>query len=230
MNIIWLGHGSFRLEIEDQVLLIDPWLEGNPMMPNDRQAEALEGATHFLMTHGHFDHVTGVAELAAKHDLPVSGMFELINLLEAQGAPAGHAFNKGGTIALGGVEVSLVPASHSAGMKVGDRAVYAGTECGLVIRGDGHCIYFSGDTTLMADMAWIGDYYKPDIGMLCAGGYYTMDMKMAAYAAKTYFDFKTVIPMHYRTFPALEQSAEDLAAGLPGVTVIEPQVLEPIKI
>jgi L-ascorbate metabolism protein UlaG (beta-lactamase superfamily) len=80
----------------------------------------------------------------------------------------------------------------------------------------------------MADMEWIGAYHKPDIGILSAGGHFTMDMAQAAWAAKRYFNFKTVIPCHYRTFPLLEQSAQVLAEGLPGVDVIEPQVLEPI--
>jgi L-ascorbate metabolism protein UlaG (beta-lactamase superfamily) len=57
-----------------------------------------------------------------------------------------------------------------------------------------------------------------------------MDMKGAAYAAKRYFDFKTVIPCHYRTFPILEQDAKALAEGLPGVEVIEPQIMEAIEI
>ena len=57
-----------------------------------------------------------------------------------------------------------------------------------------------------------------------------MDMKRAAFAAKKYFDFKTVIPCHYRTFPLLEQSAEALKSGLPGVDVIEPEVLAPIAL
>jgi len=82
----------------------------------------------------------------------------------------------------------------------------------------------------MADMGWMGEYFAPDIGILCDGGHFTMDMKMAAFAAKKYFAFKTVIPCHYRTFPLLAHSAEELAAGLPGVDVIEPQVLEPISI
>ena len=56
MKIIWLGHGSFRIEIEDQVLLIDPWLTGNPMLSEDQHAAATQGATHILITHGHFDH------------------------------------------------------------------------------------------------------------------------------------------------------------------------------
>ena len=55
-----------------------------------------------------------------------------------------------------------------------------------------------------------------------------MDMARASYAAKRYFKFKTVIPCHYRTFPLLAQEASVLKAGLPGVNVIEPQVLEPI--
>jgi L-ascorbate metabolism protein UlaG (beta-lactamase superfamily) len=90
-------------------------------------------------------------------------------------------------------------------------------------------IYVSGDTDIKADMGWMGDLHKTDIGILAAGGHYTMDMARAAYAAKTYFDFKTIIPCHYRTFPALEQSAKALADALPGVRVIEPQVLDPIR-
>ena len=99
-----------------------------------------------------------------------------------------------------------------------------------MIAGEGQTIYVTGDTDIMADMEWMGDYHKPDIGILCAGGHYTMDMKRAAYAAKRYFNFSTIIPCHYRTFPILEQSAEALISGLPGVTVIEPEVLSPISL
>jgi L-ascorbate metabolism protein UlaG (beta-lactamase superfamily) len=55
-------------------------------------------------------------------------------------------------------------------------------------------------------------------------------MKQTAWAAKTYFDFKTVIPCHYKTFPILEQDAKALKDGLPGVQVIEPEVMEPITL
>ncbi|MBU2963267.1 metal-dependent hydrolase [Citreicella sp. C3M06] len=230
MQIIWLGHGSFRFEIADEVILVDPWLSGNPMLPDERRAEALDGATQILLTHGHFDHTDDVVSIARETGLPVSGMFELTSVLEAQGVTVGHAFNKGGTAMFGDVAVSMVPASHSSSMMVDGKVQYTGSEVGYVIRGDGHCIYFSGDTTIMADMAWIGEYYAPTVGILSAGGYYTMDMEMAGWAAKKYFDFKTVIPMHYRTFGALEQDAEVLAAELPGVRVIEPQVLEPITL
>lgn len=226
MKIIWLGHGSFRIEIEDKVLLIDPFLSG-PTFPDDRRAEAITGATHIFVTHGHGDHVSDVPGIAKELGIPVFGMVELMGWLNAKHGIETTGFNKGGTIRLDGVSATMVNATHSSSTPDGG---YAGSESGLIIEGEGHSIYFSGDTDVMADMKIFNDLHAPDIGILCAGGHYTMDMRRAAYAAKTFFDFKTVIPMHYKTFPILEQSAEALAKALPGVNVIEPEVLTPIEI
>ena len=102
---------------------------------------------------------------------------------------------------------------------------------GFMIAGEGHVIYVSGDTDIMADMAWMGEYHQPDIGILSCGGHYTMDMERAAWAARKYFNFRWVIPCHYRTFPLLAQDASALRAGLPpGIEVIEHDVLDPIRI
>lgn len=230
MNITWLGHGSFRLEIGGEVILIDPWLNGNPMLPDDSHDAAIEGATQILITHGHFDHTADIVAVSKKTGAPVSGIYELAQALAAQGAVEGNAYNKGGTATFGEVTATLVPASHSSSMAVDDRTRYMGAECGFVIRGEGRTLYHSGDTAIMADMDWIGDYFKPEIGILSAGGYYTMDMAQAGYAANRYFDFKTVIPCHYRTFPALEQEASALAAAVPDARVIEPQVMQAIAL
>lgn len=230
MNIIWLGHGSFRIEIEDQVLLIDPWLSTNPMMKGQDHASAIAGATQILVTHGHFDHTQDIIEISQKTEAPVSAMYELADYLIAQGAQEGMGFNMGGTISFGAVQITMVPASHSSSVMVDGRPRYAGTEAGFMITGEGKTLYISGDTGIMADMEWMGDYHKPDIGILSAGGFYTMDMKQAAYAAGKYFNFKTVIPCHYRTFPVLEQNADALRQGLPDVNVIEPQVMQPITL
>ena len=229
MNIIWLGHGSFRIEIEDQVLLIDPWLTGNPVLAEAHHAKAVEGATHILITHAHFDHIADLVHLSQSTGAPGVGIYDLMGHFETAHGLSVVGFNIGGTVQLGKVAVSMVPALHSTSLG-GAPDAPLGREVGYILKGEGHTLYISGDTSIMADMDWIGDYYKPDIGVLSAGGYFTMDMAAAAYAAKRYFDFTTVIPCHYKTFPLLEQSAQALIQGLPGVDVIEPEIMKPIKI
>lgn len=230
MKLTWLGHASFRLEIEDAVLLIDPWFTGNPVFPEAERGAAIQGATHILLTHGHGDHTADALAIANELKIPVVGIADLIGFWTAQKDVEGIDFNKGGTVDLGGAKVTMVNASHSSSLGGPDGPIYAGHESGYMIAGDGHVIYLSGDTDIMADMEWMGDYHKPDIGILSAGGHYTMDMKRAAYAAKRYFNFKTVIPCHYKTFPLLEQSAQALVDGLPGVDVIEPTVMKVIEL
>ncbi|MEM7719497.1 MAG: metal-dependent hydrolase [Pseudomonadota bacterium] len=230
MKFTWLGHGSMRIESGTAVLLIDPWLSGNPSLPEDCHETAVAGATHILLTHAHFDHVTDILPLAKKLGIPVVGQFDLIAYwAEAEGIE-GVGFNKGGTVDLNGVAVTMVPASHSSTLGLPDGPKGVGSEIGFMLRAEGHTVYVSGDTDIMADMAWMGEYHAPDIGILSAGGHFTMDMKATAWAAKTYFDFKTVIPVHYKTFPILEQTADDLIAGLPGVEVKTPQVMEEITL
>jgi L-ascorbate metabolism protein UlaG (beta-lactamase superfamily) len=230
MKITWLGHSGFRIEIGDQILLVDPWLQGNPMFPEDRRAEATKGATHVLVSHGHGDHSSGAVGLARDLGIPAVGTYDLMAWWAAREGIQTVGFNKGGTVALGNVNVTLVNAVHSSSVDGPDGPVYAGHEAGFMIEHGGRTIYFSGDTDVMADMGWMNELHAPEIGLLCAGGHFTMDMKRAAFAAKKFFNFKTVIPCHYRTFPILAQNADALKAGLPGVDVIEPEVLHPIDL
>jgi L-ascorbate metabolism protein UlaG (beta-lactamase superfamily) len=231
MNITWLGHSGFRVEIEEAVLLIDPWLTGNPMFPIERRDEALDGATHVLLTHAHGDHASDAAAIGAEKGIPVVCIHEISEWLNARGGVETIGFGKGGTVTLGGAKVTMVNATHSASVDFEGALLPAGSAAGFMIAGEGHVIYVSGDTDIMADMAWMAEYHKPTIGILSCGGHYTMDMERAAWAARKWFNFRWVIPCHYRTFGILAQDASVLKAGLPpGIEVIEPQVLEPIRI
>lgn len=230
MQITWLGHSGFRIELEGAVLLIDPWLSGNPMFPPEARAAALSGATHVLLTHGHGDHSGDAVAIAKELGIPLVGIYDLIRWHETAEGITGIGFNKGGTVDLAGAKVTMVNASHSSSVSGPHGPIYAGSEAGYMIAGDGHVIYVSGDTDIMADMEWMADLHRPDIGILSCGGHYTMDMARAAYAARRYFRFQTVIPCHYRTFPLLAQDASLLARDLPGVEVIEPQVMQPITL
>lgn len=230
MKIIWLGHSGFRIEIEDQVLIVDPWFTGNPLFEGQDRQAAIAGATYVLVSHGHGDHLSEAPGIATELSIPVVGIYDLMQYLETRDGISTIGFNKGGTVSLGKVRLTMVAASHSSSMASENGPIYTGTESGFMIEGEGKTIYFSGDTDVMADMAVFEALHHPDIGILCAGGHFTMDMRRAAYAAKTFFNFKTIIPCHYRTFPLLEQDAKFLAAELPDVDVIEPEVMQAIEI
>ncbi len=230
MKITWLGHSGFRIEIGGQVLLLDPWLTGNPMFPEDRRAEAIAGGTQILLTHGHGDHSGDAVAISSELGIPVVGIYDLMSFWAERHDIETVGFNKGGTVDLGGVQVTMVNAVHSSSVAGPDGPLYAGAEAGFMIAGEGKTIYVSGDTDVTADMGVFEALHSPQIGILCAGGHFTMDMTRAAYAAKTYFKFETVILCHYKTFPLLEQSAQALIDALPGVDVKEPEVLTAITL
>mgnify|MGYP005724189943 CR=1 FL=1 len=93
MKIIWLGHGSFRVEIEDRVILIDPWLNGNPLFPVEKRQEALQGTTDILISHGHFDHTNDAIEIAKETNASISGIADLMSYWEESEGIATTGFN-----------------------------------------------------------------------------------------------------------------------------------------
>ena len=200
------------------------------MLPEAVHAKATEGATNILLTHGHFDHICDTLPLAKEKGIPVVAQFDLVNhWMETKGIE-GIGFNKGGTVRLGEVAVTMVHAVHSSTIGTPDGPKCIGSECGFMIAGEGHTIYVSGDTDVMSDMAVFNDLHSPDIGILASGGHFTMDMRRAGYAASKFFNFKTIIPCHYKTFPLLEQSANELIKAVPNANVIEPTVMVPISL
>lgn len=224
MRLTWLGHASWRLEIENAVILIDPWLEGNPSFPDAQRADAINGATHILITHGHGDHASEAVGLAKELGVPVAGIYDLMQYWEGSDGIQTIGFNKGGTVDLGGAKVTMVNAVHSSSLGHGESGpIYAGHEAGFMILGEGKTIYFSGDTDITSDMEWMGDLHKPDIGILCVGGHFTMDPARAAYAAKRWFNFDTIVCSHYLTFDFLKPDISPLKAL--DAKLVEPEVM-----
>ncbi len=222
MKITWLGHASFRIETGGQVLLLDPWFEGNPKFDPSGRDAAVEGVTQILVTHGHGDHAADAPLLAKELSVPVVGIYDWVSHVTAVHGIEGVGFNKGGTVMLGDVAVTMVNATHSSSMAGEDGPVYAGTESGYMIGSEGRTLYVMGDTDVMADMGLFAELHQPDCAIVPIGGHFTMDAKRAAFACKKFFDFRDVVVSHYMTFPLLAQSADEFAGLVAPVTVHAP--------
>jgi L-ascorbate metabolism protein UlaG (beta-lactamase superfamily) len=220
IKLTWLGHATFRIETpEGKIVIVDPWVMGNPMCP--KKDKVVQRVDVLLCTHGHFDHIGDAVEIARKHNPKVVAIPELGHWLEKKGVEQVLSMNKGGTQKVGDIKTTMVHADHSCGITDGDAIVYGGEACGYVIEfSNGLKIYHAGDTNVFGDMAIIRELYAPDIAMLPIGDHYTMSPREAAYACNL-LKAKTVIPMHFGTFPVLTGKPSELHKLVPGVELLE---------
>src|SRR5438045_8441365 len=136
--------------------------------------------------------------------------------------------NKGSTQTLGDIKCTIVHAGHSCGIQDGDELIYGGEACGYVIEfSTGLKIYHAGDTNVFGDMAIIRELYGPEIVMLPIGDHYTMGPREAAYACNL-LKPKSVIPMHFATFPVLTGRPSELHRLAPGIGIVEMTPGEPL--
>jgi L-ascorbate metabolism protein UlaG (beta-lactamase superfamily) len=222
VKLTWLGHATFRIETPGgETVMVDPWVTGNPMCPEkDKDVNKVDV---MLCTHGHFDHIADAVEIAKKHNPKVVGIPELCGWLEKKSVKQTAMMNKGGTQTVGDIKVTMVHADHSCGIQDGDQIIYGGEACGYVIEfSNGLKIYHAGDTNVFGDMAIIRELYAPEIAMLPIGDHFTMSPREAAHACKL-LKPKTVIPMHFGTFPLLTGKPSDLRKLVKGVEVFEMQ-------
>jgi L-ascorbate metabolism protein UlaG (beta-lactamase superfamily) len=98
----WLGHSTFIITTDSgKNILIDPFLEGNPVTPESWKSPSEVDV--ILLTHGHDDHAADTIPLAKKTGAGVVSIVELSALLKQDGLPEDQAveMNKGGTVDLG---------------------------------------------------------------------------------------------------------------------------------
>ncbi len=206
-TLTWHGHSAFAITSGNKTILIDPWFDGNP---SAKAAAANIDADLVLVTHDHGDHVGQALDICKRTGATLGCIVELAAKLKSQGLPGdqilnGIGFNIGGTVTHQGVSVTMTQANHSC---------ESGVPVGFIIRlEDGYTIYHSGDTGIFSSMALWGKLHRIDLALLPIGGVFTMDAAQAALAAMM-LRCKKVAPMHWGTFPVLDQNVDAFKAEL----------------
>lgn len=224
-TLTWLGHSAFHLvSPRGKHVLVDPWLEGNPMAPVG--GPPLGHADVIAVTHAHNDHAGDVVRLAKKFRSTVVCGHEASMWFGRQGVEDCVGMGKGGTANVAGLKFTMTHATHSSSFDASDDYVYAGEPAGYVVTLENAAtIYFAGDTGPTMDMQIVGDLYRPDVAVLPIGDHYTMGPREAAYAARL-LRSRWIVPCHYGTFPLLTGTPEALRAELAKLGV-EAEVIAP---
>ncbi len=207
-KITWHGHAAFMIEEAGLKILIDPFLDGNPSCKI--ASRDIGSVDLVLITHDHADHVGQAIDICRKHNAMLGAVVGTAEKLVQEGLPSQCVlntigFNIGGTVRYKDIAITMVPALHTS---------ESGVPVGYIISlPSGLTIYHAGDTGIFSDMQLWGSLYDIDVSLLPTGGVFTMDARQAAMACQM-LNTKNVIPMHWGTFPLLEQGAQDFKAVL----------------
>ncbi|MEH7354399.1 metal-dependent hydrolase [Neobacillus drentensis] len=201
MRISYHGHAVVQIQTNGKTILIDPFITGN-QLTDLKVKEVIPDV--IILSHGHNDHVGDTVELARKNNALVVANAEISDFLSWQGVNT-HAMHIGGAYQFEFGKVKLTQAFHGSSYTTEkNELIYCGMPAGILFMNEGKTIYHAGDTALFSDMKLIGERHPIDVAFLPIGDNFTMGPEDAAYAAKL-LNAKTVVPIHFNTFPVIKQ-------------------------
>ena len=219
----YYGHATFGLTTDDGTrVIIDPFFGDNPWTevdPSEVEADFI------FCTHGHFDHFTDAIAIAKNTGATFAGTFELVEYVQSQGVENAHPMHIGGGWDFPFGRVKMTVAVHG-GRVYGEGAEgFTTNPAGLLFDlGPGKRLYHAGDTALTMDMQLLKG--KVDVALLPMGDNFTMGPEDAVTAIE-FIEPSVVIPIHYNTWPYIEQDVEAFRALVGDRALVE--IVDPGK-
>lgn len=207
MKISYHGHSVVKVETSSHTILFDPFISGNDAC--DLNADTVE-ADVILLTHAHNDHVGDTVDIAKRNNALVVAPNELANYLAKKGVNA-HPMHIGGSREFDFGKVKFTQAFHGSSYEEEDGTlIYGGMPGGILLTVEGKTIYHLGDTALFTDLKMYGEMNDIEVAFIPIGDNFTMGPDDALVAAD-WVKAKIVVPVHYNTFPVIEQDADAFA-------------------
>ena len=223
MKLSFHGQSTIYFESNDKKVIVDPFISGNDKSDLDEQTLDVD---YIILTHGHGDHFGDVVELANRNHATVISSAEVQGYLTTyHGIEHAHGMNIGGKYQFDFGTVKFVQAFHSSSYTNEDGIpVYLGMPMGVIIEAEGKTIYHAGDTGLFSDMKLIAERHPVDVCFIPIGDNFTMGIEDASYAINEFIKPKISVPIHYNTFPLIEQDPQKFKEA---VSQGEVQILQP---
>lgn len=196
MQITYLGHACLSISIHDKVLLVDPFISGNPSAKHINCDEL--HVDYILITHAHQDHILDVEAIAKRTGAKIISNYEIAMHYIAKNFDA-HPVNHGGTCIFDDISIKYVNAVHTSSFPDGS---YGGQPGGFVISYNNKSIYIAGDTAVTFDMKLIPMQTKLDLAVLPIGDNFTMGVEDAIIASE-FVECNKVLGCNYNTFPPI---------------------------
>jgi L-ascorbate metabolism protein UlaG (beta-lactamase superfamily) len=221
-SLTFVGHATVMITTARTRLFTDPLFERS-FYGLRRAKEAgvhaadVDDVDLVLISHAHRDHLSPRSLRRVLKDVPIVVPPRCGPLVARLGFFAIDELQPGATVTHGDVEITAVPVRHSGagGLGGGHRGA-----CGYVMRTQGTCFYFAGDTGYFSGFAEIGRRFHPDVAILPIGGYEPAAFRdehlspLDAIHAFADLGARVLIPVCHGSFPLSYEPLDAPAAWL----------------